>query len=63
MTLIELLKKFADGETSAIDTIHQVSSMFNPAYAVDLLSVICQIARVEKGEMNMRTFKKVYSLD
>ena len=35
---------------------------FNPDYAIDILTIICAITRVEKGDMGRETFKAVFKL-
>jgi hypothetical protein len=36
--------------------------MFNPDHAVDILTIICQITRIEQGDLDKETFKSMYKL-
>lgn len=58
-----LLKKYADGESDAISVIRTISGMFNPQHAVELLSIVCAITRVEQGDLDRETFKKLLKLE
>lgn len=60
MSLIDLLREYADEKIDAISTIRRISGMFEPQYAVDLLTIICAITRVEQGDLDRATFRKVW---
>lgn len=62
MTLIELLRGYLDGKTPAIEVIRRVSGIFNPESAVDLLTLVNAITRVEQGDLDKETFAKVWKL-
>ena len=63
MTGKQLLTEYITGERTAISTIRAFSGMFNPNQAIDILTVVCSITRVEEGDMDKETFIKVYKLD
>ena len=58
----ELLNNYVDQKTDAITVIRALSGMFNPDYAIDILTIICSITRVEQGDMDRETFKAVFKL-
>lgn len=60
MTIAKLLENYLEGKTDAIQVIRTLSGMFNPNHAVDLLTLICAITRVEQGDLDRETFKDVY---
>lgn len=62
MPIKELLRQYANGEVKANKAIRMLSGMFNPEHAVSLLSVICQITRVEDGDLEMDLFKEIFEL-
>jgi len=59
----DLLVSYLDGRNDAISVIRTMSGMFNPDNAVNILSVICMITRVEQGDLDKETFRKVLKLD
>lgn len=60
MTLVDLMEEYLEGKTSAIQVIRTMSGMFNPDHAVTLLTYICAITRIEQGDLDHDTFRKVY---
>lgn len=58
----ELLNNYVDQKTDAITVIRALSGMFNPDYAIDILTIICAITRVEQGDMGRETFKAVFKI-
>lgn len=59
----QVLLDYLNKKNDAISTIRELSGIFNPDYAVDILAIICSITRVEQGDMDRETFKKVFGLD
>jgi hypothetical protein len=62
MTLKEELLRYCNKEKDAISLIRGLSGMFNPDHAVDLLMIICCITRIEQGDLDVETFKKLFDL-
>lgn len=60
MTLGDLLKQYVAEQIGPIETIRRLSGVFQPEHAVDLLCLICAITRVEQGDLDRETFKKVW---
>lgn len=63
MTLIDLLNKYLNKDIDAISTIRRLTSIFNPEAAIDILSLINSITRHEQGDIDTKTFRKVWDLD
>lgn len=59
----ELINDYIEKKISAISAIRTLSGMFNPDHAVTILSLICSIARVEEGDLELETFKKIWKVD
>ena len=68
MTLKERLSQHmddieeADHAKKTVELIREISGMFNPDHAVDLLALINQLTRLELGDLDIETFKKVWGL-
>ena len=60
MTLIELCEEYLEGKRTAINVIRTISGMFNPDHAVHLLTFVCAITRIEEGDLDKDTFRKIY---
>jgi len=60
MTLKELLEKYLEGKVTAVRTIRALSGVFNPDQAVDILTLICSITRVEEGDLDKETFRHIW---
>ena len=60
MTLADICNEYLEGKRTAINTIRTMSGMFNPDHAVGLLTIICQITRMEEGDLDKETFKELY---
>jgi hypothetical protein len=58
----EMLNDYLDKKTDAITVIRKLSGMFNPDYAIDILSIICTITRHEQGDIETETFREIYKL-
>jgi hypothetical protein len=58
----ELLNNYLAGKINAIETIRTLSGMFNPDHAIAILSIICNITRIEQGDLDKETFKELYKL-
>lgn len=58
----QLLLDYANKKIDAITTIRTLSGMFHPEHAVDILSIICQITRVEQNDLDRETFKSIFGL-
>lgn len=56
----ELLERYLKGETDAISVIRTCSGMFDPKYAITLLTLICSITRVEQGDLDKETFRSLW---
>lgn len=63
MSLKDLIAKYLNKEVTAVDAIRQITGMFNPDYAVDLLALVNQICRHEQGDLDTETFKSVYGIE
>lgn len=57
----ELLEKYLQGDMSAISLIRALSGVFNPEFATDILVLICQITRVEQGDLSKEVFRSMYT--
>lgn len=68
MTLKERLSQHmediegADHAKKTVELIREISGMFNPDHAVDLLALINQLTRLQLGDLDVETFKKVWGL-
>lgn len=62
MTIKSLLLDYADKKTDAISTIRIITGGFGQEHAVDLLAVVCQITRVEQGDLDIETFRHILGL-
>jgi len=60
VTIKDLLKEYLDGDTDAINVIRTLSGIFPPEAAIDHLALICQITRIEQGDMEKETFEAMY---
>lgn len=60
MTLADLLIEYADKKRDAISVIRTLSGMFNPDHAINILTIVNQITRVEQGDMDREMFKKLW---
>lgn len=60
MTIRNLLEDYLDKKTDAIQTIRTLTGIFDPDNAVDLLVIICQITRIEQGDIDAETFRSMY---
>lgn len=58
----KLLLDYAEQKTDAITVIRTLSGMFHPEHAIDILSIICQITRVEQKDLDRETFKSMFDL-
>jgi hypothetical protein len=63
MTIRQLLKSYSIGETDAVSAIRMLSGVIDPEKTIAHLAVICQITRVEHGDLEMTTFKEMYFLE
>lgn len=63
MTLKEMLLEYVEGRQAAIPLIRALSGMFQPEQAIDRLVIICQIARMEQGDLSKEDFRKLYLKD
>lgn len=59
----ELLDSYITKKVSAISTIRRLSGMFRPEQAVTALTLICSITRVEEGDLDIETFKKIWKVN
>lgn len=59
----ELLEKYLNKEITAIHTIRTLSGIVNPDYAIDILVIVCQITRMEEGDLDADTFRAMLGLD
>jgi len=55
----ELIEEYINGEMDAIVLIRTLSGAFNPDHAVDILATICMVTRVELGDLDKKTLKKI----
>ena len=62
MTVNELLLSYIEGETDAISAIRALSGIFDPNVAINYLVIICQITRIEQGDLEKDLFVKLYKL-
>lgn len=62
MKITDLLAQYLRKEVDAIATIRQLSGIFNPATATDLLVLINGITRIEQGDMDRETFAEVWKI-
>jgi len=60
MTLKEAINKYANKEMDAISLIRILSGVFNPDHAISMLVLICQITRIEQGDLDIEDFKAMY---
>jgi hypothetical protein len=60
MTLKDLLEKYLNGQMTAIHLIRVLSGMFNPDHAINILALICQITRIEEGDLDKETFREIW---
>lgn len=51
MLIKDLLLEYLDGKHNAIQVIRQLSGMFDPRNAVNILATINQVTRVEQGDL------------
>lgn len=56
----KLLEEYLDGKTDAISVIRALTGMFNPDYAVHILALVCAITRIEQGDLEKETFRKLW---
>lgn len=56
----KLLESYLNGEVTAISLIRTLSGMFNPEHAVNILALICQITRIEEGDLDKETFRDIW---
>jgi len=59
----KLLLDVADGRTTAVRAIREISGAFNPDHAVELLAIICAITRLVEGDMTTEDFKSIFKLE
>lgn len=59
----ELLEQYLNKEITAIHTIRTLSGIVDPNYAIDILVIICQITRMEEGDLDAETFKKMLGME
>lgn len=62
MKITDLLNEYLEGKTSAVETIRMLSGIFNPDTAVDLLTLINAVTRVELGDLDKDTFRSVWKV-
>lgn len=62
MTLKETVNKYANKEMDAISLIRILSGAFNPDHAISILVIICQVTRVEQGDLDIEDFKAMYGI-
>lgn len=60
MTIRDLLEEYLQGKLDAISLIRRISGAFDPDHAIDLLSLVCFITRVEQGDLDKDTFRKLW---
>lgn len=60
MSIKDLIVEYLDGNRDAISTIRAISGAFNPEIATNLLSLICAITRIEQGDLDKETMRKIY---
>jgi hypothetical protein len=63
MTIADALNKYVREEVNAIATIRLLSGMFDPVHAPDILAVICAITRIEEGDLDKETFRKMMGIN
>ena len=63
MSLKEFLIKYVNGEIDAISAIRSLSGAFNPDHATDILVIVCQITRIEQGDLTKEDFKNIWLKD
>lgn len=59
MKISELCDTYLEGEITAIGLIRSMSGAFNPDHAVALLTLICAVTRVEDGDLDKDTFRRI----
>ena len=62
MTLADKFNMYFAGKLDALSLIRQLSGMFDPKQAVDILTLICTITRHEQGDIDEDTFRQVWKL-
>jgi len=62
MTLADKLNLYFDGKIDAISLIRQLSGMFDPKKASELLTLICSITRHVQNDLDEETFRYVWKL-
>jgi hypothetical protein len=63
MTIKQALQGYVDKKLTAIELIGDMTGMIKPEQAVDILALINQITRLERGTMDEATFKAMYELE
>ena len=56
----ELIESYIEGKIDAISVIRQITGVFNPNYAIHILSLVCSITRVEQGDLDKETFRSIW---
>lgn len=59
----DLLEKYLRKEITAIKLIRTLSGIVNPDRAIDILVIICQITRLEEGDLDAETFRTILGMD
>ena len=62
MSIKDLLAQYLNGQITSTEAIRNLSGIFNPDHAVDLLAIINQICRHEQGDLETSTFKSIYKI-
>lgn len=59
MSIRELLEEYLSKKIDAIQAIRDLTGMFNPDYALDILVIVNQITRIEQGDLDPETFRSM----
>lgn len=62
MTIDKLINQYLDKEVEYTDVVRQLSGIFRPEHACDLLAIINQVTRHKIGEVDTLTMKDIWDV-
>lgn len=63
MTIKDALQGYVDKKMTGYELIGDMTAMINPEQAIDILALVNQVTRIERGTLDLPTFKAMYELE
>lgn len=63
MTIKDALQGYVDKKLTGYELIGDITAMIRAETAIDILALVNQITRLERGTMDLATFKAMYELE